>query len=150
MYAIGHVLYVVLSKKNQVYPMQVVEIITKKTLKGEEISYILQAGSEKTSRVQLEQVDGEIFDTPEKARRVLTQRATTQVNKLIDFAVSKSSEWYGEPKENSHVELPQMIRNLPDLTQETSHAIEQEPQEDATSVVMPDGSVVKVKLPKFG
>lgn len=152
MYAIGHILYVVLSKKNQVYPMQVVEIITKKTLKGEEVSYILQAGSEKTSRVSLDQVDGELFDTPEKARRILTQRATTQVNKLVDFAMSKSVEWYGEPKESSQVALPQMISNLPDLAQDSVEdpEVHAGSQDDTTSVVMPDGSIVKVKMPKFG
>jgi hypothetical protein len=34
-YSIGQVLFVVLNKKSQIYPMQVIEIITKKTLQGE-------------------------------------------------------------------------------------------------------------------
>jgi len=57
MYIVGQVLYFVLSKKNQVYPMQVVEIITKKTLAGEEVSYILQAGPEKETKITFDQVD---------------------------------------------------------------------------------------------
>lgn len=142
MYTIGQVLFVVLSKKNQVYPMQVVETITKRTLRGEEVSYVLQAGSDKNSRVTLESVDGEVFDSSEKARVTLIQRATIQINKLLDVAVSKSSEWYGVN------EQPQTINDLPDLLPSSARR-DEEIESDVSVVTMPDGSVVKVKLPKI-
>ena len=141
MYTIGQVLFVVLSKKNQVYPMQVVETITKRTLRGEEVSYVLQAGSDRTSKVTLDTVDGEIFDSAEKARNTLTQRATLQINKLIDIALSKSSEWYGLDQQ------PQTINDLPDLL--PIPVKRDEDVEDVSMVAMPDGSIVKVKLPKI-
>ena len=112
-YAIGQILFVVLNKKNQIYPMQIVEVITKKTLKGEETRYSLQAGSDKNTTVMLDQVDGEVFDSSEKAKSVLTKRATHQIQKLIDNAVTKSKEWYGHV-ENDHV--PQTIQDLPDFS----------------------------------
>ena len=143
MYAIGQVLYVVLSKKNQVYPMQVIEVITKKTLRGEEVSYILQAGSEKSSRVSLDQVDGEVFETAEKVRKTLLQRATLQIGKLVDVATKKSSEWYGSGSE-AHAET---IHELPDLVTGEDEEIQ---RGDAYQTVsMPDGTVVKVKLPEI-
>ena len=92
MYVIGQVLFVVLSKKNQVYPMQVIEVITKKTLNGEEVSYVLQAGSDKDSKVTLSQVDGEVFNTAEDAKHTLVQRATSQSIKLVDAATRKAGE----------------------------------------------------------
>jgi hypothetical protein len=63
-----------------------------------------------------------------------------------DLAVSKSAEWY-------HVieNMPQTIQDLPDLS--TKHA--QQSQEidieieDETSVKLPDGTIVKVKLPEI-
>jgi hypothetical protein len=67
MYSIGQVLFVILSKKSQVYPMQVIETITKRTLNGEEVSYVLQAGAEKSSQITLDKVEGEVFDSAEKA-----------------------------------------------------------------------------------
>ena len=139
MLSIGQVLFVVLSKKNQVYPMQVVETITKRTLDGEEVTYILQAGPAKDTRVSLDKVEGEIFETAEKARQVLVHRATLQINKLVDAAISKSSEWYGGIESS-----PQTINDLPDLM--TSSQIK---DEDESLVTMPDGSVVKVKIPKI-
>lgn len=142
MHTIGQVLYVVLSKKNQVYPMQVVEVITKKTLAGEEVSYILQAGPEKSSRVELSSVDGEIFETAERARKTLIERATSQINKLVEIASKKSSEWYGETR---RAEM-QTIQDLPDFT--VNH-LSKEDSEDVKTVTMPDGTIVKVKLPEI-
>lgn len=142
MYSIGQVLFVVLSKKNQIYPMQVVETITKRTLRGEEVSYVLQAGSDKTSKVSLDTVDGEIFDSAEKARSTLVQRATLQINKLIDVAKSKSSEWYGSE------EQPQTINDLPDLPTRPQKK-QEDIENDVSMVTMPDGSVMKVRLPKI-
>lgn len=139
MYSIGQVLYVVLSKKNQVYPMQVIETITKRTLQGEEISYVLQAGADKDSKVTLDKVEGEVFETSEKARKTLVQRATAQINRLVDTAVTKSSEWYNV------VDQPQSIHDLPDLIPKTVHQVD----EETSTVSMPDGSVVRVKLPSI-
>lgn len=139
MFSIGQVLFVVLSKKNQVYPMQVVETITKRTLNGEEIAYILQAGPAGDTRVPLDKVEGEVFETADKARQTLIHRATTQINKLVDTAINKSSEWYGAVESS-----PQTINDLPDLM-----ARPQIKEEDTSLVTMPDGSVVKVKMPKI-
>ena len=138
MYTIGQILYVVLTKKNQVYPMQVIEVITKKTLKGEDISYVLQAGSDSSSTVMLDKIDGEVFETAEKARVVLTKRATAQIDRLIDAAVKKSKEWY--EKDRGAPVSPQTIDDLPDFDT-------QEVKETHTTVTLPDGTVAKLKMP---
>ncbi len=143
MYSVGQVLYVILAKKSQVYPMQVVEVITKKTLNGEVISYVLQAGPNKETVVTLDKVDGEVYNTAHDAKNVLIERATSQISRIVENAVSKSAEWY-------HVieNMPQTIQDLPDLS--TKHA--QQSQEidieieDETSVKLPDGTIVNVKL----
>lgn len=143
MYKIGQILYVVLSKKSHVYPMQVIEVITKKTLSGEEVRYVLQAGSDQSTTVFLDQVDGEVFDSAEVVRDTLVKRATKVVNKLVDVAVAKSTQWYRVKEQE-----PQSIDDLPDFTSQmiedadTKH----ESQSDAT-VVLPDGLVAKIKMP---
>lgn len=140
MYQIGKVLYVVLSNKSQVYPMQVIEVITKKTLQGEETKYVLQAGSDKSTTVFLDQIDGEIFDSAEKARTTLVKRATNVVNKIIDAAVQKSKLWYPES-----VNEPQTIEDLPDFgTISSPNELVHDPE--SQTVMLPDGTVAKVKL----
>lgn len=146
MYSIGQILFFVLSKKSQVYPMQVVEIITKKNLLGEEATYVLQAGPEKETKLTLDQVDGEVFESPDVLRQTLVHRASVQVNKLIDNAVDKSNTWYSSGKSSSQV--PQTIQNLPALLAKPDTSRLQEDVEDEGSfVTMPDGSVIRVRLP---
>lgn len=142
-YSIGQVLFIVLNKKNQIYPMQVIEIITKKTLKGEEVQYLLQGGSDRTSTVMLDQVDGEIFDSSDKARKTLIDRAIKHVNRLMDIAVTKSKEWYSL----TEISEPQSIEDLPDFEPNTT--ITKELPEDVTTVMMSDGTVAKIKLPSI-
>lgn len=140
MYTIGQVLYIVLSKKNQVYPMQVIEVITKKTLKGQEVSYLLQAGSDPASTILLNKIEGEVFETSEKARSVLIKRASDQIDRLVDNAVKKSSEWYSRS-----IVVPQTIEGLPEFDRQDTDA--DTGAIDAATVTLPDGSVAKVKLP---
>lgn len=137
MYSIGHIVFAVLSKKNQIYPMQIVEIVTKKTLMGEEINYILQAGPDKTKKISIDHIDGEIFESSEKARQVLIERATQQINRLVDAAISKTSEWYGYESRLEENNFDSKDKKFEDNFNET--------------VLLPDGTLAKVnlKLPEF-
>lgn len=93
---VGQVLYVVLNKQTAVYPMQVIEEITKKTLDGVDIDYVLRAGSPdgKPSSIRLGDVDGEVFETADRARKVLTERVIESIEKRVDAAVMKAKQWY--------------------------------------------------------
>mgnify|MGYP003347976187 CR=1 FL=1 len=137
-YEVGQVLFIVLNKKGQVYPMQISEVIHKKTLKGEETKYVLRGGTDKSVTLMLDEVEGEIFDSSDKARKSLVQRATQQVNNIVDMAVKKSKEWYGDGEDSR-----QKVSNLPDLPD-----LQDLKQEDtATEVMLPDGTIAKIKLP---
>lgn len=93
-YAVGQVLYVVLRKETRVYPMQIVEVITKKTLEGEATNYTVRGGTDPKAQLLLSEVDGEVFDSSEKARTVLIDRVTGSINKIVDAAIEKAKEWY--------------------------------------------------------
>lgn len=93
-YAVGQVLYVVLKKELRVYPMQVIEEITKKTLEGEVTSYMVRGGTDPKAQLLITEVDGEIFDSAERAKTVLIERATASISRMIDVATQKAAEWY--------------------------------------------------------
>lgn len=137
-HSIGQVLFVVLAKKNQVYPMQIVEVQTKKTKAGEEVRYSLQAGSDPSTTVFLDQIDGEVFVSAEVARTALIKRATAQVNKLVDTAVMKAKEWYNVENENV---VNEVIRSAVEESESD------EPVETIGRVVLPDGTFANIKLP---
>lgn len=93
-YQVGQILYVILRKETTVYPMQVIEEITKKTLDGEVTSYILKAGRDVSKTLSINDIDGEIFDSPEAAEKVLFERVTQSISIRIEQAKTKAKEWY--------------------------------------------------------
>jgi len=111
----------------QIYPMMIIEEIVKRTMQGEEVNYVLQGGSDSTTTILLNQVDGEIFESAEEAKYVLTNRATQQIEKLIDSAVARANEWYNFDN------------------QETSEALTLPEQQDKIKITLPDGTIANLK-----
>lgn len=93
-YKVGQVLYVILRKEASVYPMQVVEEITKKTLDGEVTTYMVRAGSDPNKVLPINDIDGEVFDSAEKAKKTLIDRVSSSINQRVEQAVLKAKEWY--------------------------------------------------------
>lgn len=142
-YSIGQVLFIVLNKKSQVYPMRVIEVITKKTLRGEDVKFLLQGGTDASATVMLDAVDGEVFDSAESARRTLIDRATKQINKIVDIARTKAREWYGEETSDTESSSYETIHDLPDLSAPVT-ATDVEPLYE--TVTLPDGTVARLKI----
>ncbi len=130
-YRVGQVIYTILSKKGQVYPMRIIEEITKKTLKGEDINYVVQAGASIDSTILLSQIEGEIFITPDEAKRVLIERATGQIEKIVDNAIVKAKEWYS-------------IDSTDDV--EVHELVQPQQNNEYSTIKLPDGSVARLKL----
>jgi len=131
-YQVGQVLFVILNKKMQVYPMLIVEEITKKTMQGEETNYVLQGGADPHATVLLNKVDGEVFTSAKEAKNVLIERATVQIEKLIEAAVEKSAEWYSQPASI----VPQKIEQP---------SMEKPEEESSVRVQLPDGTFATFK-----
>jgi hypothetical protein len=128
-YRVGQVLFVVLNKKMQVFPMMIVEEIVKRTMHGEDVNYVLQGGSDATTTILLNQVDGEIFESADEAKYVLTSRATAQIEKLVDSAVLRATEWYENGVKTTHQDEPD-IMTLP---------------QEQIKVTLPDGTIANLK-----
>jgi len=128
-YSVGQVIYVILNKKGQVYPMRIIEEITKKTLKGEDINYVLQVGSDTSTTILLNDVEGDVFNTADEARSVLIDRATQQIERIVASATAKAKEWY-LTTDNDEQEI---------------HELPPERQEDPNFITLPDGTVARLK-----
>lgn len=132
-YRVGQVLFIIINKKMQIYPMMVVEEIVKRTMHGEEVNYVLQGGSDSSTTILLNQVDGEIFESAEEAKYVLTSRATQQIEKLVDAAITKANDWY-------HLESRQETSEVFALPAEV-----EESQQDKIKITLPDGTIANLK-----
>ncbi len=143
MYEIGQVLFVVLASKQQIFPMQVVETVTKKTLEGEEVKYCLQAGSDKSTNIMLDQLEGEVFISAEEARSTLVERATSQINALVAAAEKKARVWYSTETEQNKIDTRSFMKQ----TEELKVSYLDEDDQEESVVVLPDGQVAKIKMP---
>lgn len=128
-YRVGQILFVVLNKKVQIYPMMVVEEIVKRSLDGESVNYVLQGGSDSSSTILLNQVDGEIFESADEAKYVLTERATEQIQKMVDAAIEKSEKWY-KNREEVNVEEKNKIMEL---------------SQESIKITLSDGTIANLK-----
>jgi hypothetical protein len=115
-YRVGQVLYVILKKEASIYPMQVVEEITKKTLEGEITSYMLRAGPDPTKVLAVNDVDGEIFDSAEVAQKTLFDRVSQSIQNRVDQALTKAKEWYPSGFEHASNDPMALIKKTMTVT----------------------------------
>jgi hypothetical protein len=101
MFVVGQVLFIVINTgKPRLTPVQVVEQITKKTMKGEKISYIVSIGEEQKP-LDLDSIPGEIFKSAQEAQDVLSKRAVDGVIKHVNAAVLLAKQRYSEQYDKS-------------------------------------------------
>lgn len=141
---VNKVLYLVLNRENSVVPVQVVKVITEKTLSGETVSYVVQYGPDKKQSI-LSEMSAEVFDSWQGARDTLIQRVTVAVTSLIDKAVSKAREWYDEP-ESIEPSSPtvDVVFDSPKPTKKKKEHRDEEP----VVVKLSDGTTARVKMPE--
>ena len=113
-YAVGQVLFIVLRKEATIYPMQVVEEITKKTLEGELTTYMVR-GQDAAKQLVITEIDGEIFDSADEAKAALVARVTATISDRVDAAVAKAREWYPTGFESSASDPMAMIKKATPL-----------------------------------
>ena len=135
-YSVGQILYVVLDQQAVVYPMQVIEEITKRTLAGSgeiavEVDYLLLAGGKNAKHMHLSAVKGEIFESADSARISLVERATVSIGKHIEAALDKARIWYG-------------AENLTSSLVETDFSMPEE--SDVAYIDLGDGMKGRVKI----
>ncbi len=173
-YRVGQVLYVVLRKEARIYPMQVVEEVTKKTLEGTVTTYMVRGGPNAEASIPIAEVDGEIFDSAAKVQKTLLERATNGINERVQTAVGKAQEWYPTGFEESSDDELAAIRKPQPAGQPASTAVpvqqvqvpkaprrkqgqpspemaalaaELAAESQAVEVRLDDGTVAKVKMP---
>lgn len=144
-FRVGQILYVVLNKQTKVFPCQVVEEVTKKTLTGNSVVYRVAIGKNAEAR-DLNDIDGEVFTEPETVRTELVARATRMITKMVAAAQKAASEWYtgGVSSPLSDVST---LDDSPDMSQMVADASGDSPE--TPLIELPNGQLVKVKSVKI-
>ena len=82
-YEVGSVLWVIHTDRPGLMAYRVVEEITKKTLEGEQIQYLVQSASPKSKTVRLDQIKGNIFEDSEEAKQKMIENATRAIDGMV-------------------------------------------------------------------
>ena len=104
-YEVGSVLWIIHTDRPGLMAYRVVEEITKKTLEGELVQYLVQAATPKSKSVKLETIKGQIFEDSEEAKQKMIENATRAIDGMVvkiqgnvdKFFNSKTEETIKQP-----------------------------------------------------
>lgn len=82
-YDVGHILFLLFERKHQVIPVQVIEQITRKTLDGEKMEYIVALPNEKRATTELSSLGAKVFYTIEDAQLHMVESAKNAIDMMI-------------------------------------------------------------------
>jgi len=132
-YKIGQVLYVLLNREMSICPVQVVEEITKRSINGENVSYIVKIGKNKET-IPLSEIGGQPFESIEDLRNTLIDRITKTIDVIVSTTLEKANSLYKN------------IETAPSKESNVNQEIAKDNDEDAI-LTLPDGTTAKVKMP---
>lgn len=140
-YEVGTVLWIIHEDRPGLMAYRVVEEITKKTLEGEQIRYLIQAAVPKSKTVQLESVKGKILETSEEAKNVMIENATKAIDGMVNRVQGNVDKYFSNRKKPQIDTFESLATSIPS---------------DTSGVLKPgyewmdlDGKKVQVKIPEI-
>ena len=82
----GQVVYLLSRKDTKVFPVQVIEEITRKKIDGEYTSYIVKIPNKKGSELSLDEVDAEVFRDAGELEKFMVDQAKRSIEEIIKNA----------------------------------------------------------------
>lgn len=146
-YKVGQVLFVVPTDSTIVVPVQVAEEVTKKTVHGSVTTYMITYRAQKEEKlIDLKQLKGELFETSAQARKILTERAVTAINRVVEQAVNLAQTRYPGSFENSSSETQGNVFEIKQL--EGVQELETVPQqlEEENVITLPNGVQARARI----
>jgi len=143
MYEVGQVLYLVALKTAKVVPVRVTAVTITKTLEGECVSHRLEFADAPGREASLEDLNVEIFKTPDELEEFMLQNARNAVQQEVKQAQEKTLPWVPvvetpEPKQKA-TKKPVRKRRKKTVTMP--------PADEPITVVLEDGVKANVTLP---
>lgn len=148
-YDVTEVLWVIRSDRPGMIALQVQEVITKRTVRGEDIQYLVSTPNSDKSFL-LHTVQGRIFKSIDKAKEALYKQATDAIDSVIDKVQAQASEAFGIPRQPTTAESaldflqPMSTTEEPKTKQPKQNNLT---PEEGYEIVEMDGKRVKIKLP---
>ena len=99
-YFVGQVIYLLNTEKLKVYPVQVVEEITRKSLEGKEITYIVKLPDKEGTNVKLSEIKARVFVDDSNLKSFMYENAKKNIDKLVNDANLVKKDLFSEIEES--------------------------------------------------
>ncbi|MHA2201982.1 MAG: hypothetical protein ACXABN_19115 [Candidatus Thorarchaeota archaeon] len=90
-YEVGQTLYVVMVDKLKIVPVLVAEEVVRKTLQGEEVTYLV-CHKEASDPIDLRRLKGDVYEDLEEVKTLLVDNVTRNITNMCDQVDSRSKE----------------------------------------------------------
>jgi hypothetical protein len=137
MYNVGQVLYTVLTEKQIVVPVKVVEQVIVKTLEGEKIDYKLQLPNSKSQKVSINKfvnLHEDIFSVEE----YLTKNAQNAIEKMLKDAKSLNEQFFNSNDISSEIDTCKFESN--------DNIINKDPNDNLIKIELENGQKANINL----
>jgi len=144
-YEVGAVLWIIHTDRPGLMAYQVIEEITKKTLEGEQIQYLVQAAVQNTKPVKLEAIKGEIFQNSEEAKQKMIENATKAIDGMVGRIQNQVDNFFSVEKLEEKSTNPKPVRKT---RARKKKATAQKLKPGYQWVTMEDGTKAQIKIPE--
>jgi hypothetical protein len=88
MHNVGDIVYIISNKRRQIFPVQVVVQVIRKTLTGEEVTYKVRVPGREdgATPVDLHALDGSVHESLQKAKSFLYEQAASAIESMLRTA----------------------------------------------------------------
>ena len=143
-YEVGSVLWIIHTDRPGLMAYQVVEEITKKTLEGEQIQYLVRAAMPKTKTVRLEQIKGNIYQDAEEAKQKMIENATKAIDGMVQKIQNNVNNVFGIEEESEEPKPVVKKKRSP----RKSRAKAEKLKPGYQWIELEDGTRAQVKIPE--
>ena len=140
MYDVGQVLFIVITSKQQVLPVQVCEQVIKKNLEGEEISYFVRTPADKT--VNLSDVGNNVYQDIEEVRSIMLKNVRSVIDKVTTSAIDMAKIKFSYQGPGTGPTSPTV-----DIEQEFVSSEPLSSKNSSVRVTLDNGTIANVNLP---
>ena len=144
-YEVGAVLWIIHTDRPGLMAYRVVEEITKKTLEGEQIQYLVEAAVPKSKTVKLEAIKGNIYEDSEEAKQKMIENATKAIDGMVMKIQGNVDTFFGDTKlEEEESPKPKITRKRSPRKSKTKEKLKPGYQ----WIELEDGTRAQIKIPE--
>ena len=137
-YEVGSVLWIIHTDRPGLMAYRVVEEITKKTLEGERIQYLVKAATPTSKTVKLESIKGEVYNDSEEAKMKMIENATRAIDGMVVKIQNNVDKYFNGKQESIKQDVKVKIQSSSSELKPGYQWVELE-----------DGSKAQVKIPEI-